>query len=255
VRLEHLAERSMITNSDAGTNIHEIADGIYRINTPIALPGGVGHFSFNQYLIVDDEPLLFHTGLRQLFPLVSEAIEAVMPVGRLRYLAYSHFEADECGAMNSFLAAAPQAVPLCGMIGALVSGNDYADRPPRALADGEDLSLGRHKIRWFDTPHVPHAWDCGLMMDLATRTFFCGDLFTQGGPGTEPLVESDILGPSEAFRAPMDYFAHAPQTSSVLDRLARERPTTLACMHGSAWKGDGEALLRELSKSLTSQTS
>ena len=235
----------MITNSQSGTNIHEIAPGIYRINTPVPLPGDLA-FSFNQYLIADDEPLLFHSGMRKMFPLVSEAIGAVLPVERLRYVALSHFEADECGALNEFLAAAPNAVPICGSVAALVSLGDYADRAPRALADGEELTLGRHTVRWFDTPHVPHAWECGLMLDTTTRTFFCGDLFTQGGTGDVALTESDILGPSEAFRKPMDYFAHAPQTRPVLERLAREEPTTLACMHGSAWRGDGARLLREL---------
>ncbi len=240
----------MLTNTQSGTNVHEIADGIYRINTPVSLPGGVGHFNFNQYLVVDDAPMLFHTGLRQMFPLVREAIAAVMPVVRLRYLGFSHFEADECGALNELLAVAPQAVPVCSRIGALVSGGDYADRAPRALADGEELVLGRHVMRWFDTPHMPHGWDCGLMMDTRTKTFFCGDLFTQGGAGEVALTESDILGPSEAFRSPMDYYAHAPQTTAILERLAAEAPTTLACMHGSAYRGDGAGLLRALAKNL-----
>ena len=239
----------MITNSQSGTNIHEIADGIYRINTPVGLPGA-GQFNFNQYLVVDDEPMLFHSGLRKMFPLVREAIAAVMPVERLRYIGLSHFEADECGALNEFLAVAPQAEPLCGQVAALVSVNDYADRAARALADGEELSLGHHRIRWFDTPHMPHGWECGLLMDMSTRTFFCGDLFTQGGTGEVPLTESDILGPSEAFRGPMDYYAHAPNTHAVLEKLARENPSTLACMHGSAWRGDGAKLLRELSRAL-----
>ena len=240
----------MITNAESGTNIHEIADGIYRINTPVSQPGVPGQFSFNQYLIVDEAPMLFHTGQRQLFPLVSEAIRAVLPIERLRYVGLSHFEADECGALNSFLAAAPQAVPVCGTVAAMVSINDFADRAPRALADGEELALGRHTMRWYDTPHMPHSWECGLMLDVATRTFFCGDLFTQGGAGDVALTESDILGPSEAFRAPMDYFAHAPQTAAILERFAAERPTTLAVMHGSAWRGDGARLLRELSAAL-----
>jgi len=238
----------MITNSQSRTNIQEVAAGIYRINTPVSLP--VGHFSFNQYLIVDDAPLLFHTGQRQLFPLVQEAIARVIPVETLRYVALSHFEADECGSLNSFLAASPQAIPICSRIAAMTSVNDFADRPARALADGEDLSLGRHTVKWFDTPHVPHAWECGLMMESTSRTFFCGDLFTQGGSGDVALTEADILGPSEAFRKPMDYFAHAPQTRSILERVALERPATLACMHGSAWRGDGAALLRSLADSL-----
>ena len=239
----------MITNNQSGTNIQEIAPGIFRINTPVPLPGDLS-FNFNQYLIVDDAPMLFHTGMRKLFPLVSEAIRAVMPLERLRYLGLSHFEADECGALNQFLAVAPNAEPICSQVAALVSLGDYADRAPRGLADGEELVLGRHTIKWFDTPHMPHAWECGLMLDIATRTFFCGDLFTQGGTGKVAVTESDILGPSEAFRKPMDYFAHAPQTRTILERLAREEPTMLACMHGSAWRGDGARLLRELATAL-----
>jgi flavorubredoxin len=235
----------MITNPQSGTNVHEIAAGIYRINTPVEIPGA-GAFNFNQYLIDDEAPLLFHTGPRRMFPLVREAVGRLMPVARLRYVGFSHFEADECGALNEWLAAAPQAEPVCGRIAAMVSTNDVADRPARALADGEVLTLGRHAVRWFDTPHMPHGWDCGLMLETSTRTFLCGDLFTQGGAGAKPLTESDILGPSEEFRAPMDYFAHSPDTTRILERIARERPTTLACMHGSAFRGDGAALLRAL---------
>jgi flavorubredoxin len=239
----------MITNPDSGSNIQEIGDGIFRINTPVAILGAEG-FSFNQYLIVDDEPLLFHTGPRKMFPLVSQAVAAVLPLERLRYIGLSHFEADECGAMNDFLAAAPQAVPLCGRIAAMVSVNDMADRPARALADGEELQLGSHTLRWFDTPHMPHGWECGLMLETRTRTFLCGDLFTQPGTGREALTQSDILEPSEAFRAPMDYFSHAPDTSRILRRLADQEPQTLACMHGSAWRGDGGRLLRTLAERL-----
>jgi flavorubredoxin len=240
----------MITNPQAGTNVQEIADGIYRINTPIDFPDGQG-FSFNQYLLVDDEPLLWHTGPRRMFPLVNEAIAALMPIDRLRYIGLSHFEADECGAMNELLAAAPAAVPVCSRIAAMVSVSDVADRAPRALADGEQLALGRHTMQWFDTPHVPHGWDCGLLMETSTGTFLCGDLFTQPGHGDEALTESDILGPSEGFRQPMDYYAHAPQTTATILRLAEQKPRTLACMHGSAWRGDGGALLRHLAEAVS----
>jgi len=241
----------MITNSQSGTNVHEIAEGIHRINTPITLPGGIGKFSFNQYLVVDDEPLLFHTGPRRMFPLVREAVAKLMEVERLRYVAFSHFEADECGSLNDWLAAAPRAEAVCGLIGAMTSVGDIADRPPRALADGETLALGRHTVRWFDTPHTPHGWDCGSLMETSTQTLFCGDLFTQGGSGETALTEADILEPSEAFRAPLDYFAHGPATAPILERLAQQQPGTLACMHGSAWRGDGAALLRALAARLT----
>ena len=171
-------------NPHTGTNVHEIADGIYRINTPIDLPGGQA-FNFNQYLLLDDAPLLFHTGPRQLFPVVCEAVASLMPVERLRYVGLSHVEADECGSMNRFLALAPEAQPLCSRTAAMVSIDDLADRPARALADGETLALGRHQLQWFDTPHVPHGWECGLMMDTTTSTF-CGDLFTQPGLAFRP---------------------------------------------------------------------
>jgi flavorubredoxin len=239
----------MITNLQSGTNVHEIADGIYRINTPVDIADGPA-FNFNQYLLLDDQPLLFHTGPRQLFPLVREAIASLMPVERLRHVGFSHVEADECGSLNLLLGVAPQAVPLCSSIAAMVSVNDLADRPPRALADGERLSLGRHTVQWLDTPHVPHGWDCGLLMDVSNDTLFCGDLFTQGGPGQVALSESDILGPSEEFRQPLDYYAHAPQTAATLARLAQLNPHTLACMHGSAWRGDGAALLRHLAEAV-----
>ncbi len=231
------------------TTIDEIADGIYRISSPVEIPGA-GGFSFNQYLVADDAPLLFHIGMRGLFPQVRDAIARVLPVASLRYLAFSHFEADECGALNQFLAAAPAAQPLCGQIAAMVSINDYADRAPRGLADGEAVALGRHSVRWLDSPHLPHAWDCGFMMEDSTATLLCGDLFTQGGADNPPLTEADILGPSEAFRHHLDYYAHAKDTRAKLERLAALTPTTLACMHGSAWRGDGAALLRALADSV-----
>jgi flavorubredoxin len=238
----------MITNNESGTNVHEISEGIYRINTPLSVvPGG---FSFNQYLIVDDEPLLFHTGLRKLFPVVLEAVRSVMPAEQLRYVAFSHFEQDECGSLNEWLAAAPRAIPVCSKVAAMTSINDLANRPPRALSDGEVLSLGKHEVRWFDAPHLPHAWECGFMMEERTRTLLCGDLFTQPGTGAAALIESDILGPSEEMRRGLDYFSHAKNTREMLDRLASAEPTTLACMHGSAWRGDGANLLRALADEL-----
>jgi flavorubredoxin len=238
-----------VTNTRSGTNVHEIVDGIYRINTPVEI-AGAGKFSFNQYLIRDDEPLLFHTGPRKMFALVREAVASVIPVESVRHIAFSHVEADECGSLNEWLRAAPQSAPLCGTVAAMVSIEDLADRTPRALADGERLALGEHAVRWFDTPHLPHAWECGFLAEERTDTLLCGDLLTQGGADHPPITESDILGPSEAFRGEMDYFSHTKNARAMLERLASTRPQTLACMHGSAWRGDGAKLLRALADEL-----
>jgi flavorubredoxin len=238
-----------VTNSQSGTNVDEVADGIYRISTPVQIEGA-GGFSFNQYLVVDDEPLLFRTGLRKMFPLVQEAVASVLPVERLRYIAFSHVEADECGSLNQWIAATPQSVVLCSAIAAMVSINDLADRAPRPLADGEVVSLGTHSVRWFNAPHLPHGWDCGFLAEEQTSTLLCGDLFTQGGANCPAHTESDILGPSEAFRDRMDYYAHTSDTRALLDKLAFTQPATLACMHGSAWHGDGATLLRALADAL-----
>jgi len=241
----------MITNSETNTSIAEIADGIYRISTPVppnpALPGG---FTFNQFLIVDEEPLLFHTGPRKMFPVVREAIEAVIPVSNLHYLGISHFEADECGAINELLEVAPRAVPLCGAVAKMVSVDDVADREAHGLGDGERLSLGTHSVCWIDTPHLPHGWDCGYLFERKTSTLFCGDLFTQPGAEHPPLTEGDILGPSEAMRDAMDYYAHTRNTKELIAKLAANEPTTLACMHGSSWSGNGSKLLEELAAAL-----
>ena len=234
----------MQTDADTATSIDEIAERIYRISTPVShVPGG---FTFNQYLIADDQPLLFHTGPRRMFALVCKAVEAVMPASRLRHISFSHVESDECGGLNEFLAVAPEAAPLCGRIAAMVSIGDIADRAPRALADGESLSLGTHSVRWLDTPHLPHAWECGFLFEERTRTLLCGDLFTQGGDRHPAITEDDILEPSEAFRGHMDYYSHTKNGKAMMERLAELRPQTLACMHGAAWRGDGAALLRAL---------
>lgn len=238
-----------VTNSQSGTNVHEIAAGIYRISTPIsAIPGG---FTFNQILVVDDAPLLFHTGLRQIFPLVHEAVAHVLgDAAKLRYLGFSHFESDECGALNDWLSAAPLAEPVCSTIAAMVSVGDYANRPPLALADGQELPLGHKRLRWLDAPHLPHNWECGYLFETTTRTLLCGDLFTQGGSNPVPLTESDILAPSEALRMNMGGVAIEAGTRKLLEKLASTEPTTLATMHGSAYRGDGHALLLGLANAL-----
>jgi flavorubredoxin len=239
-----------VTNAVSGTNVHEVADSIYRINTPVFFEGGPGGFSFNQYLIVDDAPLLFHTGPRKMFALVREAVASVLPPERLVHIAFSHVEADECGSLNEWLTAAPQAQPLCSGVAKLVSIDDLADRPARGLEDGETVDLGRHRLRWLATPHLPHAWECGMLFDETTQTLLCGDLFTQGGADLPAVTGADILGPSEAFRRSMDYYSHTKHGDAMLKRLAALEPHTLACMHGSAWQGDGAALLRALAVSL-----
>ena len=246
----------MITNTQSGTNIVEIADNIYRINTPVPeIPGG---FSFNQYLLLDDEPLLFHAGLRKLFPLVRQAIDSVMPVEKLRYVAFSHFESDECGALNQFLTVAPSAVPVCSRVAAMVSVGDFADRPPRALASGEHMSTGKHDLVWVDAPHIPHGWETGYLFDATTRTLFSGDIFTLGGATSEPLITSDLVEPADAFRLAFsdglglpDSWAHLKDGMPVIESLAALGATTLANMHGSAWQGSSEAaaqMLREFGR-------
>jgi len=207
----------VITDIQSGTNIHEIEEGIYRISVPLP----EADFAFNQFLIVDEQPLLFHTGMRAIFPLVSGAISKVMPLERLKYVALSHFEADECGALNNFLAAAPDAVPLGSRVAVLTSLNDFADRAPRALADGEEVALGRRTVRWLDAPHLPHGWETGYLFESSTRTLFCGDLFTHGGAKATPLIDSDLLRPAEEFRT------GAPIVGGLPDAYGFTRDTRL----------------------------
>jgi flavorubredoxin len=239
------------TKLDSGTTVSEISAGIHRISTdvpPELIPGG---FTFNQFLVVDDAPLLFHTGLTKLFPQVRQAVEHVLgDVKKLRYVGFSHFEADECGSLNDWLAIAPQAQPVCSMIAAMTSVNDVAIRPPVALADGAELSLGSKRMRWLDAPHLPHNWECGFMAELTTCTLLCGDLFTQGGAGLPALTESEVLGPSEAMRKMMGGVAIERDTRKLLEKLAATEPTTLAIMHGSSYRGDGSKHLLALADAL-----
>ena len=234
----------MITDQNTGTRVDEVAAGIYRICTPLdVIPGG---FTVNSYLIVDDEPLLFHTGYRKLFPITMEAIRTVMPVEKLRWIGGSHFEGDEYGALNNLLAAAPESTPFGAEIGVLTSLNDFAARPARGLGDGEEFSIGSRRMKWLYTPHVPHGWDCGILFDLSTQTLLCGDLFTQPGAKMPPVTESEVLTASEGMRGMMDYYAHATEHISYFERLADLGASMLACQHGSAYRGDCAALLREL---------
>jgi flavorubredoxin len=227
------------------TRTDEIADGIFRISTFIAEAAPPAGFTFNQFLILGEEPLLFHTGPRGLFPAVRDAIAGLMPPERLRWISFGHFEADECGAMNLWLAAAPGAEVAHGAIGCDVSLGDMADRPPRVLADGEIVDLGGKRVRYIDTPHTPHGWDAGLLYEETTGTLFCGDLFTQTG-ASEPLSSSDIVEPAAAAEDLFCFSSLHPGMSATIRRLAPLAPRTLALMHGPAFEGDASAALSAL---------
>jgi flavorubredoxin len=228
------------------TRISEIAAGIYRLSTfvqDIAPPAG---FTFNQFLVLGEEPLLFHTGLRKMFPLTRAAVSRLVPPERLRWIAFGHFEADECGAMNEWLAVAPRAELAHGRTGSMVSLSDMADRAPRALSDGDIIDLGGGKrVRYIDTPHVPHGWDAGVMFEETTRTLMCGDLFTQVGDGAA-LTEGDIVGPAIAGEDLFNYSSLNPGMGGTIRGLSKLAPRTLALMHGPAFAGDGSAALRAL---------
>lgn len=226
------------------TTVHEIADGIFRLSTlvPGVTPDG---FSFNQFLIRAEQPLLFHTGMRALFPLVSAAAATVVRPETLRWIAFGHLEADECGAMNQWLAAAPEAQVAHGATGVMVSLNDLADRPPRALADGEVLDLGGRRVRHIDTPHVPHGWDSRLLFEETTGTLFCGDLFTHTGP-VDALTTSDIVGPADQAERLFRSSCLTPSTGATIRQLADLKPKTLALMHGASFRGDCRQALLDL---------
>lgn len=224
------------------TRAHEIAPGVYRLSTfvPAVTPDG---FTFNQFLIDADEPMLFHTGMRGLFPSVSEAVARIIPLETLRWIGFGHVEADECGAMNQWLAAAPRATVAYGQLGCDVSLNDLADRAPRALADGEVIDLGGKRMRWLDTPHVPHGWEAGCFFEETAATLFCGDLLTHGGD-PKPLTSADVLEAAISMEEGSGAMSHAPRTGAELRRMAALAPETLALMHGSSFAGDGgKALL------------
>jgi flavorubredoxin len=228
------------------TRIDEIASGIYRLSTfvpDIEPPAG---FTFNQFLVLGDAPLLFHTGPRKMFPLVRAAVGRLMPPERLRWITFGHYEADECGAMNEWLAVAPQAEVAHGQTGCGVSLNDMADRTPRVLQDGEAIDLGKGKrVRYLDTPHVPHGWEAGLLYEETTGTLLCGDLFTQLGDGPA-LTERDIVEPAIAAEDIFESTSLNPRMGTTIRRLAKLAPRTLALMHGPSFAGDGAAALDAL---------
>lgn len=223
------------------TRVTEVAAGIYQLATFVGAPVG-----FNQYLIAADQPLLFHTGMRRLFPLVSAGVATVLPPETLGWIAFGHLEADESGSLNQWLAVAPGATVAHSQIGCMVSLDDLADRPPRPLADGELLDIGGHVVQWFDTPHVPHGWDAGVLYDTTSRTLFCGDLFTRWGE-YEALSDADVVGPAvQAEDAAPGSLSLHPSSGAVVRRLAELEVDTLALMHGPAFTGDCRAALLDL---------
>jgi flavorubredoxin len=228
--------------------VHEIADDVFRISTwiPDVSPEG---FTFNQFVVRADEPLLFHTGPRMLFPLVSEAVATVVPVADLRWISFGHVEADECGSMNMWLTAAPNSQVAFGALGCDISLNDLCDRPPRALQEGEVLDLGGKRVRQISTPHVPHGWEAQVLFEETDRTLFCGDLFSQvGAPAA--LTTDDVVDPAMAAEAMFHQTSCAPHTTAVLQGLGDLEPATLAIMHGSSFQGDGRAALHGLAAGL-----
>jgi flavorubredoxin len=227
------------------TRIDEVAAGIYRLSTfvpEVAAPAG---FTFNQFLVLGQEPLLFHCGHRRMFPLVSTAVARVLPPSQLRWISFGHVEADECGAMNEWLGIAPHASITHGAVASRVSLDDMADRAPRTLADGEVLDIGGKRLRYLDTPHVPHGWEAGVLFEETTGTLLCGDLFTH--PGNGPAVTgADVVGPAMAAETAFGFSSLAPTTGPTIRKLAALAPNTLALMHGSSYAGDCGQALRDL---------
>lgn len=229
------------------TRIDELVPGLHRLSTYIAKID----LQFNQFLVVDDEPLLYHTGLRGMFPLVRDAVASVVDPASIRWISFSHFEADECGSLNEWLELAPRAEAVCGVIGALVNINDYTGGRARTMANGEVLATGRYRFRFLETPQVPHAWDASLLFEETGATLFCSDLFLQNGDLC-PLTEKDVVEPARqsllAYEAgPLPHaYPYASWTGDTLDMLASLRPKLLATMHGSSYRGDGERAVHEL---------
>ncbi|HYT58355.1 MAG TPA: MBL fold metallo-hydrolase [Verrucomicrobiae bacterium] len=233
------------------STVTEIAPEIYRISTFHPEFG----IQFNQFLIKDDEPFLMHTGLKKMFAMTYEAVASVFDPAKLRWIGFSHFESDECGALNEWLTLAPSAQAVCSVVGAVVMVNDFADRPARPLADGEVLHTGRHRLQFLSTPHVPHCWDAGLFFEEANGTLLCSDLFFHPG-NPEPLTESDVLARAresivQNLSGPLAKdMPYTPYTDATLRRLAALKPRTLALMHGSAFQGDGAGAVLGLAEVL-----
>lgn len=228
-------------------NVTEIAPDVYRISTFNPDFG----IQFNQFLIRDEEPFIMHTGMKKMFPTTLEAVASVIDPAKVRWVGFSHFESDECGALNDWLNVAPNTQPVCSFVGAVVSVNDFAIRPPRPLNDNEVLEIGRGRLRFLATPHVPHAWDAGLFFEETEKTLLCSDLFFQPGD-PEPLTESDLVGSAKdaiiaGLASPLaNDMPYTPYTNKTLLRLAELQPRTLAMMHGTSFRGDGRQAITDL---------
>src|SRR5256884_4468617 len=229
--------------------VTEIAPDVYRISVYATW----ANLQFNHFLVKDDEPLLFHTGLRGMFPDVREAVSTLIDPSRLRLISFSHFESDECGALQEWLAVAPHAEVVCSDLGAMVSVNDFIGRPARGLGDGGTFSTGKYRFRFCRTPHLPHGWDAGVVFEETNKTLLCSDLFHQWG-NVEPLTEGDIVGRArealiQSEAGPFaNYVPYTHQTGEILKGLANLKPNTLAAMHGSTFVGNGQQALCDLAE-------
>jgi flavorubredoxin len=229
--------------------VTEVAPDVYRVSVYVPEID----LQFNHFLIRDEEPLLFHTGLRGMFPLVAQEVRKLIDPARLRWISFSHFESDECGALNQWLEAAPHAEPVCGLIGALVSVNDFSNKPARTMGPGETFSTGKYRFRFIPTPHVPHGWDAGVLFEETRRTLLCSDLFHQWGD-REALTTSSVIDSArqalvQSEAGPFaNYVPYTHHTGRILEDLAKLQPKTLATMHGTSYTGDGATALRELSQ-------
>lgn len=227
--------------------ISEIAEDVYQLSLYVPELD----MQFNHFLVKDDEPLLFHTGMKSIFPLVREAVAEIIDPADLRWVGFSHFEADECGALNEWLEIAPHAAPVCSFVGAMVSVNDFASRPARGLNTGETFSTGKYQFKFIHTPHLPHCWEAGMLFEETGGTLFCSDLFHQLGE-LEARTEGDIIGRARntlvGYQASpfADYMPYTPLTEGNIEKLSALNPKTIAVMHGSSFGGDGSQALRDL---------
>jgi len=227
--------------------VTEIGPDLYRISVYVP----EFDLQFNQFLVDDDEPLLYHAGLKGMFPLLREAVAKVLEPSRLRWIGFSHFESDECGGLNDWLEIAPSAQPVCSDLGAMVSVDDFSTRPAKGLADGEKLLTGKYRFRVCRTPHLPHGWDASVLFEETQKTLLCSDLFHQVGD-VEPITTSDVVGRSleamKSYQAGIlaDYSPYTHHTRRLFDKLAALKPQRLAIMHGSSFDGDGARALTDL---------